>query len=92
VFEDHPQYTIIDVYAPDTLGFLYRITETISRLGLNITFAKIATRVDGIVDSFYLLDNGGDKLDGLGQREKVKKEILDTIQIILESELVVTST
>ncbi|RPI01948.1 MAG: [protein-PII] uridylyltransferase, partial [Ignavibacteriae bacterium] len=46
-FEDHPQFTIIDVYAPDMLGLLYRITETISRLGLNISFAKIATRVDG---------------------------------------------
>jgi [protein-PII] uridylyltransferase len=85
VFEDHPQYTIIDVYAPDTLGLLYRITETISRLGLNITYAKIATRVDGIVDTFYLLDTGGKKLDDPAQRDTAKREILATIQTISES-------
>jgi [protein-PII] uridylyltransferase len=85
VFEDHSQFTIIDVYAPDTLGLLYRITETISRLGLNISFAKIATRVDGIVDSFYLLDTDGNKLDDLTKRETAKREILATIQIISES-------
>ncbi len=84
-FEDHPKFTIIDVYAPDTLGLLYRITETISHLGLNISLAKIATRVDGIVDSFYLLDADGKKLDKPAQREAVKREILATIQTISES-------
>ena len=84
-FEDHPQFTIIDVYAPDTLGLLYRITETISRLGLNISFAKIATRVDGIVDSFYLLDADGKKIDDRAKQEAVRREILATIQNISES-------
>ena len=85
-FEDHPQFTIIDVYAPDMLGLLYRITETIARLGLNISFAKIATRVDGIVDSFYLLDVNGKKLDNPAQRETAKREILATIQTLSESD------
>ena len=84
-FEDHPQFTIIDVYAPDTLGLLYRITETISRLGLNISFAKIATRVDGIVDSFYILDADGKKIADPTQREAAKREILATIQNKSES-------
>jgi [protein-PII] uridylyltransferase len=84
-FEDHPQFTIIDVYAPDMLGLLYRITETISRLGLNISFAKIATRVDGIVDSFYLLNTHGNKLDDPAQREAARREILATIQTISQS-------
>jgi [protein-PII] uridylyltransferase len=87
-FEDHPKFTIIDVYAPDTLGFLYRLTETISRLGLNITFAKISTRVDGIIDSFYLLDNNGKKLDNPERKEQAKQEILTTIRSLSESELV----
>jgi [protein-PII] uridylyltransferase len=84
-FEDHPQFTIIDIYAPDMLGLLYRITETISRLGLNISSAKIATRVDGIVDSFYLLNADGYKLNDPAQRESVKREILATIQSVSES-------
>jgi len=87
-FEDHPHYTIIDVYAPDMRGFLYRITGTISMLGLNISFAKIATRVDGIVDSFYVLDFNGNKLRDAGQRSYVRREILNIITDLTESELV----
>lgn len=91
VFENHPQFTIIDVYAPDTLGFLYRITETIARLGLNITFAKISTRMDGIVDSFYLLGANGKKIDRPEQQDSIRQEILGTIHQMTETELVSTS-
>ena len=59
-FEDTARYTIIDVYAQDRVGFLYRVTETMSELGLNIAYAKIATRVDGILDAFYVLDPSGE--------------------------------
>jgi len=37
-------------------GIFVQSDQTFSQLGLNIHFAKIATRVDGIVDSFYVLD------------------------------------
>jgi [protein-PII] uridylyltransferase len=86
-FEENPRYTIIDVYAPDSLGFLYRITETISKLGLNIYFAKIATRVDGILDAFYVLDRDGKQLNDEEVRAFVKQEILDTIAQISRQEL-----
>jgi [protein-PII] uridylyltransferase len=87
-FEDHPKYSIIDVYAPDMLGFLYRVTETMSKLGLNISFAKIASRVDGIVDSFYVTDQTGSKIEDLQKRDFVKQDILKTIADLAESELV----
>ncbi|MBI3005283.1 MAG: [protein-PII] uridylyltransferase [Ignavibacteriales bacterium] len=88
-FEDHPRYTIIDVYAPDMLGFLYRVTEAISKLGLNISSAKIATRGDGIVDSFYVLDMTGSKLTQERQ-QLVKAEIMRVVGALAESELVPT--
>jgi [protein-PII] uridylyltransferase len=87
-FEDHPKYSIIDVYAPDMLGFLYRVTETMSKLGLNISFAKIATRVDGIVDSFYVTDQTGSRIEDLQKRDLVKQDILKTVADLAESELV----
>ncbi|MBM2841938.1 MAG: glnD, partial [Bacteroidetes bacterium] len=86
-FEDNPRYTILDVYAPDSVGFLYRITETISRLGLDIYFAKIATRVDGIVDAFYVLDRSGKPVTDPVVREMIRKEILKTIRSLQEQEL-----
>jgi [protein-PII] uridylyltransferase len=86
-FEDNPHYTIIDVYAPDSVGILYRITETISRLGLDIYFAKIATRVDGIIDAFYTLDRTGKPVTDTAKRETVRREILSTINTASEQEL-----
>ncbi len=78
-FEDSKDYTIIDVFAPDSLGFLYKVSRKISELGLNIYFAKIATRTDGIVDSFYVLDFNGHKIIDESLKEKIKVEILNVI-------------
>ncbi len=86
-FEDNPRYTIVDVYAPDSVGFLYRITETISGLGLDIYFAKIATRVDGIIDAFYVLDRSGKTVSDPQRREKLRSEILKSIRSLQEQEL-----
>ncbi len=86
-FEDNPAYTIIDVYASDSVGFLYRITEAISRLGLSIFFAKIATRGDGIVDAFYTLDRSGKPITNPDSREAIRSEILKTIRNLQEQEL-----
>lgn len=91
-FEDHPRFTIIDVFAADKIGFLHRITETISNLGLNISFAKIATRVDGIVDSFYVLDRFGKRIEDDRQKELVKNEIMETMKEFFDLELAGTET
>lgn len=86
-FEDHPVYTIIDVFAPDRLGFLYRITEAMSGLGLNIHAAKIATRADGIVDSFYVLDRDGRPVQDPERRDEIRGTLLRTVQETAELEL-----
>jgi [protein-PII] uridylyltransferase len=86
-FEDHPRFTIIDVYAADRIGFLHKVTGTISTLGLNISFAKIATRVDGIVDSFYVLDRFGKKIEDDHQKTLVRNEILEAMRSFFELEL-----
>ncbi|HVN49584.1 MAG TPA: [protein-PII] uridylyltransferase [Bacteroidota bacterium] len=90
-FDEHPRFTIIDVYAPDTLGFLHLITGTIAKLGLNIHVAKISTRADGIVDSFYVLNSDGIKLTDETRRAAIREEILSTIKNLLEEELVITT-
>jgi [protein-PII] uridylyltransferase len=86
-FEEKGEFTIIDVYAPDSVGFLYRVTETISRLELDIYFAKIATRVDGIVDAFYVQDRSGRQLEAPERREEIRTRILQTIKGMAEVEL-----
>ncbi len=55
-------YTIIDIFADDRVGLLYDITRTLSSLGLDISLAKISTKVDRAADVFYVQDEAGEKI------------------------------
>lgn len=68
--------TIIEVYAPDAFGLLYILCREISSFGLNIVFAKIATRVDGVVDSFYVLEASGHPFTDPLRREQLRQSLL----------------
>jgi len=81
-FENHEKYTIIDVFSPDRLGFLYQVTRKMNDLGLNIYFAKISTKGDDIVDSFYVLDRTGKKISP-NDYELIVTELTNTINQIL---------
>ena len=80
-FEKHDKYTILDIFSPDRLGFLFQITNKMNELGLMIYFAKISTRGDDIVDSFYVLDREGKKIS-LNDYEFVKSELISSIEEI----------
>lgn len=54
--------TILEVRASDRLGLAYRIASTLSALGLDIVFAKVATEKHLALDIFYVVNESGDKL------------------------------
>ncbi|NNG27881.1 MAG: hypothetical protein HKM87_10170 [Ignavibacteriaceae bacterium] len=81
VFENHEKFTIIDIFSPDRLGFLYQVTGKMNELGLNIYFAKISTREDDIVDSFYVLDRNGKKISQ-NDEEFIKSELINAISLV----------
>ncbi|MCL5031450.1 MAG: HD domain-containing protein [Bacteroidetes bacterium] len=81
-FEKHKRYTIIDIFSPDRLGFLYQVTSKMHQLGLSIYFAKISTKGDDIVDSFYVLDSSGKKISP-DNYEFIKTELLEAITQML---------
>ncbi|HEX9251424.1 MAG TPA: HD domain-containing protein [Ignavibacteriaceae bacterium] len=81
-FEKHDRYTILDVHSPDRLGFLYHVTNKMNKLGLIIYFAKISTKGDDIVDSFYVLDRNGHKVSQ-NDYQFIISELTDTITQIL---------
>ncbi len=82
VFERHEKFTIIDVFSPDRLGFLYQVTSKMNEMGMNIYFAKISTKGDDIVDSFYVLDRTGKKISP-NDFEFIKSELTETISQML---------
>jgi [protein-PII] uridylyltransferase len=62
-------FSVVEVHAPDEVGLLYRITSALSRLGLDIHHAKIATHAERALDVFYVWDLAGNKLDAARARE-----------------------
>ena len=86
-FHDANNHTIVDVYAPDMTGFLFKITKTLSGAGLQIDFAKLATRGDGIVDSFYVKGTDGKPISSEEQKQYLRGKILHTIQQLMNVQL-----
>ena len=81
--ETSDRYTIIDVFADDRQGLLYVITRAIFDLGLSVHAARISTKLDQIVDVFYVTDREGAKLrnnDRLQYIQEVLVQRLDELK------------
>jgi [protein-PII] uridylyltransferase len=72
-------FTIVEVFTYDFTGLLYKITDALFRCGLDIWVAKIATKVDQVVDVFYVRDFDGQKIDLPDQVEKIKTSINEVL-------------
>jgi [protein-PII] uridylyltransferase len=68
-------FTIIEVTAWDFPGLLFNITDALFRCRLDIWVAKIATRVDQIVDVFYVRSFDGEKVDDPEQERHIQAAI-----------------
>ncbi len=55
--------TVIEVRAQDRPGLAWTIADTLARLGLDISFAKVATAKALALDVFYVTDGRGRKLE-----------------------------
>jgi [protein-PII] uridylyltransferase len=76
------RYTIIDVFAADRLGLLYRITRTLFELGLSVSLAKIATHLDQVLDVFYVTDQRGRKIEDPRRLEEIERRLLAEIEAL----------
>lgn len=56
-------FTVVEVFSYDFPGLLYRITDALFKCRLDVWVAKIATKVDQVVDVFYVRDFDGQKAD-----------------------------
>ncbi len=68
-------FTIIEVTAWDYPGLLFNITNALYKCGLDIWVAKIATRVDQVVDVFYVRTIEGEKADQPDREEAVRQAV-----------------
>ncbi len=68
-------FTIIEVFTYDFSGLLFRVTDALFKCGLDIWVAKIATKVDQVVDVFYVRDFDGQKADSLDQEDLIRDAV-----------------
>ncbi len=78
--ETSDQYTIIDVFADDRQGLLYAITRAIFDLGLSVHAARISTKLDQVVDVFYVTDQAGAKVNDPQWCEVMRETITTRIE------------
>ena len=83
--ETSDQYTIIDVFADDRQGLLYVLAKTLFSLGLSIHAARIATRLDQIVDVFYVTGSGGLKIESAERCEEILRKIHVEVETFLSA-------
>ena len=79
-FDESENYSIIDITGSDSPGLLYSITRALSELNIMIYTAKISTKVDGLIDSFYVLDANGKKIGVDVSENSIRKAISDAVR------------
>jgi [protein-PII] uridylyltransferase len=72
-------FTLVEVFTYDFPGLLYSITDALFRCRLDVWVAKISTKVDQVVDVFYVRDFDGQKVDSPDQVAAVKAAIEDVL-------------
>ncbi len=68
-------FTIVEVFADDFPGLLFSITDAIYRSELNVQVAIISTKVDQVVDIFYVRNIQGEKIDTPVEVDALKSAI-----------------
>jgi [protein-PII] uridylyltransferase len=69
------QFTIIDIFAMDEPGLLFKLTRALAQEGLTIHRARISTEANRAIDSFDVQDGGGNKLTSVDKMTRVRERL-----------------
>lgn len=73
------EFTIIDIFAQDEPGLLFRISRALSEAGLVIYRARISTEANRAIDAFYVQDRQGRKIRSAQLIGKVRQILKDNL-------------
>lgn len=71
--------TFLEVRAPDMVGVLHRITKAIADCGLDIRHARVLTLGNEVVDSFYVREPNGGRIDDEAFKNEISRAILHSL-------------
>jgi len=67
--------TIIDIFATDRPGLLYKLTRALSEEGLTILRARISTEGHRVIDSFDVQDGSGSKVTSAAELRRIRQRL-----------------
>ena len=79
------QYNVIEVVAPDEPGLLFHLSSIISELNLDIWLAKVITERGAAIDTFYIAEVEGSKINDEEQLEFILNKLRHTLSDVVES-------
>ncbi|GDY21974.1 bifunctional uridylyltransferase/uridylyl-removing enzyme [Verrucomicrobiota bacterium] len=68
-------YTVIDLQTEDRPGILYAVSQALADLRVNIALAKICTEKGAAMDTFYVTELEGEKVEGAARIKAVEEKI-----------------
>ncbi len=81
-------FTIVEVLTYDFPGLLFAVTNALYRSGLNVNVAMVGTKVDQVIDIFYVRDVGGDqKVESEEKLDQIKSTIINCLPKIHPKEV-----
>jgi len=72
--------SLIEIEVEDSIGLLYTISQTLAELKLNISAAKICTEKGAAIDSFYVNEADGGKIELPGRWEAIELDLRGAIE------------
>jgi [protein-PII] uridylyltransferase len=77
------RFSVIEVTGLDRPGLLSEITGTLSDLSLDIASAHITTFGEKVIDTFYVTDLTGQKIDNPTRLENIRARLIATLEGVL---------
>ncbi len=74
------RFSVIEVECLDRPGLLSEVTGAISDLSLDIASAHITTFGEKVIDTFYVTDLTGSKIDNSDRLEAIRRELLEVLE------------
>ncbi len=71
--------TVVEVFAKDRPGLLFRLARTLEELGLSIAFSRINTEGTKVSDVFYVHEMDGSKVEGRERLAEVRDRLLAAV-------------
>jgi [protein-PII] uridylyltransferase len=72
--------TVVEIQTEDRLGLLFTLTQTLTALGLDISFAKISTEKGAAIDTFYVQDQLGEQVTDSDRLAAIRTKLEDALR------------